>query len=104
MDGALPQVLRFVLYCNGMETIAKSDIFFFITSVAVSILTVLWVVISLYIIRIVRDVRDIVIHIKEIGNNLEEEFEGLYTDLIERWPIRLLFKPKRTRRTRSKEE
>lgn len=78
-----------------METIAKSDIFFFITSIAVIITTLIILVIGLYIIRILRDVRAIVQHLKEIGGKMEDEFEEMYADLMSRWPLRVIFKPKK---------
>lgn len=78
-----------------METIAKSDIFFFITSLAVIITTLLILVIGLYVIRILRDVREIVEHLKSIGGKVEEEFEEIYADLMSRWPLRVIFKPKK---------
>jgi hypothetical protein len=78
-----------------METIVKADIFFFITSLAVIIITSVTLVIGLYVIRILRDVRAIVEHLKVIGGKVEDEFEDMYADLMSRWPLRLLFKPKR---------
>jgi MFS superfamily sulfate permease-like transporter len=42
-----------------METIMKSEIFFFITSIAVVILTILIGIIAAYLIRILRNVDDI---------------------------------------------
>lgn len=47
-----------------LENILKSDIFFFITSISVIILTLMISIISVYIIRILRDVRLIIKDVK----------------------------------------
>ncbi len=44
----------------GMDSFIKADVFFFITSVAVFLVTLCALAILLYVVRIVRDVRAIV--------------------------------------------
>lgn len=41
-----------------MEPIVKSDIFFFISSIAVSLFTIFGIIIGIYIVRIVRNFHD----------------------------------------------
>lgn len=47
-----------------IENILKSDIFFFVTTIAVVMMTLLGVVVSVYAIKILRDIRFMVRDIK----------------------------------------
>lgn len=42
-----------------METIARSDIFFFITTIAVGLLTIVSLVALVYLIKILRNIKDV---------------------------------------------
>jgi len=71
-----------------METLIHADIFFFITSIAVVLATLSIGVISFYVVRILRDVKDIteearrevrhiVSDVSELREDLKEEGKGL---------------------------
>ena len=56
-----------------MTELAKSDIFFFITSTAVIVLTIVVLVVLYYIVKILRDVEDITESVKEESKNIIED-------------------------------
>ena len=57
-----------------METLAKADIFFFITSIAVIFVTVGVIAILYYLVTILRNIRSISDRIEEGSKALEEDF------------------------------
>jgi hypothetical protein len=57
-----------------MDTLIKADIFFFITTIAIALLSVLAVVLLIYSIRIVRDV-------KYVSAKMKEETELIAMDI-----------------------
>ena len=62
-----------------MEELMKADLFFFITTVAVILLTVFVIIALYYIIRIVRNVRDITERVDEGSKALGEDLKELRT-------------------------
>src|SRR3989338_9962565 len=64
-----------------MQEIMKADIFFFITTIAVILLTVLVIVALYYVIRIVRNVRDITERMDEGSKALGEDLKELRTQV-----------------------
>ena len=58
-----------------MDTLAKSDIFFFITAVAVIILTILAAIALVYGIKLMRDARQIMAEVKRQGEVLIEDMD-----------------------------
>ncbi len=66
-----------------MSTLVQADIFFFITSVAVILLTLGVLVILYYIIGITRDLRDIVARVRKAGESIEQDFEALRANVRE---------------------
>jgi len=60
-----------------METIMKSEIFFFITSIAVVIITILLGVLITYLIRILRNVDDISAKAKDEAGLIKEDIAEL---------------------------
>ncbi|KKW10953.1 MAG: hypothetical protein UY50_C0024G0043 [Parcubacteria group bacterium GW2011_GWA2_49_9] len=60
-----------------METFIKADIFFFITSIAVILITVGVIVILYYLIKILKNVTSISDRIEEGSRALEEDFTTL---------------------------
>ena len=60
-----------------METIMKSEIFFFITSIAVVIITILLGVLATYLIRILRNVDDISAKAKDEAGLIKEDIAEL---------------------------
>jgi len=66
-----------------MNTILKSDVFFFITSVAVVILTILLVILIIYLIKISRDVKNIAAKAKVEANNIIDDVSSLRQNIKE---------------------
>ena len=64
-----------------METLAKADIFFFITSVAVILVTAGVVVALYYLVRILRNVRDVTERVDEGTKALSEDLTILRANL-----------------------
>ena len=60
-----------------MEGLLKSDIFFFITTLAVVALTILLAVLAVYVIKVVRNVKDISELIKSEGKLLASDMNDL---------------------------
>jgi hypothetical protein len=57
-----------------METLAKSDIFFFVTTVAIMLLTVMGLIISIYLIRILS-------HASKVSKKIKDESENISRDI-----------------------
>lgn len=64
-------------YTFRMETIAKADIFFFITSVAVILLALLGAAALVYAIRILRSIRKIADLAQHEAQNLSQDIQDL---------------------------
>jgi 5-bromo-4-chloroindolyl phosphate hydrolysis protein len=64
-----------------MESLMKSDIFFFITSIAVVILTMLLAVAVAYVIKILRNVDDISTKAKDEAGLIKEDIAELRQNL-----------------------
>ena len=60
-----------------METIMKSEIFFFITSIAVVIMTILLGILTTYLIRIMQNVDDISAKAKDEAGLIKEDIAEL---------------------------
>lgn len=60
-----------------MDSLLRADIFFFITSIAVVMLTVVFAVAMAYLIRILRDVRHISQRLREETDVIIEDIEEL---------------------------
>jgi predicted Holliday junction resolvase-like endonuclease len=60
-----------------MQELIKSDVFFFITSVAVVILTILIAVLVSYLIKVTRDIKYISHKAKLEADNLSKDLENL---------------------------
>jgi predicted Holliday junction resolvase-like endonuclease len=64
-----------------MENLMKSDIFFFITSIAVGILTILLTIVIIYIVKIIRDIKYISGKAKTQADHISEDFDKLRENL-----------------------
>jgi hypothetical protein len=62
-----------------MDTLAKSEIFFIVTTVAVVIITLVISVAALYILKILRDIKFVVNLIKNEAGNVTEDIADLRT-------------------------
>lgn len=64
-----------------MADVAKSDVFFFITSMAVIILTIIIAVLLVYVFLIVRNVKSVVEKVKEESDLLLDDIKDLRVKL-----------------------
>lgn len=64
-----------------MQEFIKADIFFFITSIAVVLVTVGVIIALYYIVRILRNVKDVTERVDEGSKILAEDFSELRSDL-----------------------
>ncbi|PIR97432.1 MAG: hypothetical protein COT91_01345 [Candidatus Doudnabacteria bacterium CG10_big_fil_rev_8_21_14_0_10_41_10] len=60
-----------------MESIIKSDIFFFVTTVITILLAILVAVVLVYLIKILRDAKKIIGHIKQEAEAIAKDITGL---------------------------
>ena len=66
-----------------MNSLLQANIFFFITSVSVVLLTLGLLVIVYYLVGIVRDLRAIVAKVRKAGEGIEQDFEALRMNVRE---------------------
>ena len=64
-----------------MNQLVHADIFFFISSIALVLLTIALLVVLWYLILILRDVRDIADTAKDISGKVGEDFESVRADI-----------------------
>ncbi|MHB8651951.1 MAG: hypothetical protein ACYC8S_02340 [Minisyncoccota bacterium] len=64
-----------------MDALAKSDIFFFITSVAVVAVSIALVVALVYFVRVLRDVKEISARVKNEAGRLAEDVATLRSEV-----------------------
>jgi uncharacterized protein YoxC len=71
-----------------MDTVAKSDIFFFVTTISVILLTVGGIIIIVYIFKIVSNVKDASDRLKSQAKKVSEDIDDLresgFKDVINR--------------------
>lgn len=60
-----------------METLAKSDIFFVVTTFAILLVTIVVVIASVYIVKILNDIKYISKKIKDESDNISEDLSDL---------------------------
>jgi len=86
-----------------MESIIHADIFFFITTIAVVVATVVFAWAGIYLIQAFRDLRDISRVLKRGANNAEEAIGNAYHDIEENPIFRFIFGGRRHRGASKKE-
>ena len=77
-----------------MEPILKSDIFFFISSISVVVLTILISIGVFYLIKILRDFSKISETLKQTASDLGEKVKNMQEDISKIPIIGFLFKSK----------
>ena len=85
-----------------MDSILQADIFFFITSIAVVVLTSIFAVGGIYLVQAFRSFRDVSRIVKRGAENAEENIEEAYHELEDSTIFRLIFGRRRSRGTRKK--
>lgn len=63
-----------------MESLLKADIFFFVTTIAVILLTIGGVIIIAYVWKIVRDIKDVSEIIKEQTHKVSDDIDEMRKD------------------------
>jgi uncharacterized membrane protein (DUF106 family) len=81
-----------------METLAKADIFFFVTTIAVIILTILISICFYYLSGALRNLRDITATLKEGVDKAEERVEEFIERIEENAMFRFIFGSRKTTR------
>ncbi len=66
-----------------MDTLAKSEIFFFITSIAVVLFTIVGVVIAFYLIKISRNISEITERAKDQAGKISNDIDALRENIKE---------------------
>ena len=86
-----------------MESVLKSDIFFFITTFAVIVLTVGIVIALVYVIRILRDVREVSEVVKTESKRISGDLSAARISLKELLPagLRRVFGARSSKRSRT---
>lgn len=87
-----------------METLIHADIFFFITSVAMVVLTLLLIVGLFYFLQILRNFRDISNTLKKGVDHASNHLEDLVETMSHNPVFRFLFGRKKTSKKYSKKE
>ncbi len=82
-----------------MESILKSEIFFFISSVSVILITVIFIIVGFYLIKIMKNFSEISEKIKDTVNGATSSLEEVGENIKESLIFRFFFGKKR----RSKE-
>jgi hypothetical protein len=81
-----------------MESLAKSDIFFFITSISVIVITIVIVIAGYYVIHTLRNVRDISKTLKKTVHTAESEIEQIADRVTESPLFGFVFGKKKKRK------
>lgn len=74
----MPSIVYAVII-NHVDTIAKSDVFFFITTIAVIAISVIFAVVLIYVVKILRDIKDISGIAKDQTKSLSGDLDELRT-------------------------
>ena len=101
----------FVWYSIYMDTLAKADIFFFVTTIAVILLTTGFIVVLVYLIKILRDLRGLVSEMHDKADEVMEDIEeftaemrrrqvsaSIFTRLIQAFVKALFFQDKKRKK------
>lgn len=77
-----------------METVINSDIFFFITSIFVVVLTIVLIIASFYIVKILKNFTDVSESLKNNVNKVGVDVRDIISNVKESSVFRFLFKRK----------
>ncbi len=81
-----------------METIAKADVFFFVTTISVVVLTILLITALFYIIKILKDFKEISGVVKKGVTHASGHVEELCKNIEESMIFRFFFGKKKARK------
>ncbi|KKU80603.1 MAG: hypothetical protein UY07_C0039G0006 [Parcubacteria group bacterium GW2011_GWA1_47_8] len=77
-----------------METLVKADIFFFITSVAIVIASVVFMIAGFYLIQMLKNFRDISDKLKKAVDIAEEDIGSMHDQITKSWLYNFIFAKK----------
>ena len=80
-----------------METILKSEIFFFISSISVVLITIIFIIIGFYLIKIMKNFSEISESIKNTVNGATTSLEEVGDSIKESAIFRFLFGKKKSK-------
>ena len=80
-----------------MESILKSEIFFFISSISVILITVIFIIVGFYLIKIMKNFSDISESIKNTVNGATSSLEEVGDNIKESPIFRFFFGKKRSK-------
>ncbi len=60
-----------------MENVVKSDVFFFVTTIAIAVVAIAAVAVFIYLILILRDIKNISGRVREEGKHLSKDISDL---------------------------
>ena len=78
-----------------METLIKADIFFFITSIAVVVLAIVFAWGGFYLVKTLKNIRDISDKLKNAVDIAEDDFESVHDQITQSILYKFLFRKKR---------
>ena len=81
-----------------MESILKSEIFFFISSISVILITVIFIIIGFYLIKIMRNFSQISERLKNSVDGATSSLEEVGDNIKESLPFRFFFGNKKRNR------
>ena len=58
-----------------MDTFMKADVFFFVTTLAVVLVSTVLIIALVYLIKVLRDVKDLIRDVKEEAESIMDDFE-----------------------------
>jgi|SRR6185437_2610275 len=64
-----------------MQTLVHADVFFFISSIALVVLSILLAVALFYAISVMRDVKEVSVKLKKASADIEKDIEGFRNEL-----------------------
>lgn len=85
-----------------METFIKADIFFFVTTVAVVLLTIFLIIVLWYAIFALKSIKELGDELKENINTASTEVKEIILHIKESFLFNLLFTKNKNRKKRSK--
>lgn len=91
-----------------MDELLQTNIFFYITSVAVVLLTIFWVIISFYVLKIVREIKQITKMVKEESAEIAEDLgdlrESIKQEGFKLWHLLSFMTGRKARRSKKREQ
>lgn len=78
-----------------MDTLMKANVFFFVTTIAVVLVTLAILVVSFYVVKALEQARCVLEEVEEHVGETSDEVKELIFDLRESFVYRFLFKKKR---------